>query len=205
MVPAVLVPLLALSLAAPDAAALAARVQARYQATRDLEADFVQTYSYAAFGRKQVSRGKLRVKKPGRLRWDYREPAPKTVALVGSRLVQWEPEANQAFVDERFDAGALSAGVAFLLGTGDLARDFELSVDAEGWLSLRPRKPDPRVESVALEVGPQGEVTATRVKDAQGNVNEIRLSGIRRNAGIPDSAFEVPIPEGAHRVAPPGR
>jgi outer membrane lipoprotein-sorting protein len=58
---------------------------------------------------------------------------------------------------------------------------------------------------VALEVAPSGEVTATRVRDAQGNLNEIRLSALRRNAGIPDAAFEVSIPEGAHRLAPPGR
>jgi len=205
MVPAVLVPLLALALAAPDATEVARRVQGFYEGTRDLEARFVQTYTYAAFGRKQVSRGTLRVKKPGRMRWDYREPERKTVALVGSRLVQWEPEANQAFVDDRFDATAMSAAVTFLLGTGSLAREFDLSLDPGGWLLLRPRKPDPRVESVALEVGASGEVTATRVRDAQGNVNEVRLSAIRRNAGLPDSAFEVTIPEGAHRLAPPGR
>jgi outer membrane lipoprotein carrier protein len=205
MVRPVLVAVLALSLAAPDAAAVARRVQAFYEGTRDLEARFVQTYSYAGFGRSQVSKGILRVKKPGRLRWDYQEPAPKTVALVGSRLVQWEPEANQAFVDEHFDATAMSAAVTFLLGKGSLAREFDLSLDGEGWLSMRPRKPDPRVESIALEVGASGEVTATRVRDAQGNVNEIRLSEIRRNPGLPDGAFEVRIPEGARRMAAPGR
>lgn len=199
------VALLSLALAAPDAAEVARRVQAFYEGTRDLEARFVQTYSYAAFGRKQVSRGTLRVKRPGRMRWDYEEPERKTVALAGSRLVQWEPEANQAFVDDRFDATAMSAAVTFLIGKGSLAREFEPSLDAEGWLALRPRKPDPRVEAVALEVAPSGEVTATRVRDAQGNVNEIRLSGIRRNAGLPDSAFEVSIPEGARRLGPPKR
>jgi outer membrane lipoprotein carrier protein len=201
----VLVALLALSLAAPDAAAVARRVQGFYEGTRDLEARFVQTYTYAAFGRKQVSKGTLRVKKPGRMRWDYEEPERKTVALAGSRLVQWEPEANQAFVDDRFDATAMSAAVTFLLGRGSLAAEFHLALDSEGWLLLRPRKPDPRVESVALEVGPSGEVAATRVRDAQGNLNEVRLSAIRRNGGLPDSAFEVSIPPGAHRLSPPGR
>src|SRR5512147_1538519 len=67
---------------------LAHAVQAFYERTRDLEASFVQTYSYAAGGRRQVSRGTLRVKMPGRMRWDYQSPEPKTVAVVGSRLVQ---------------------------------------------------------------------------------------------------------------------
>ena len=75
----------------PGARELARAVQAFYERTRDLEASFVQTYRYAAAGRSQVSRGTLRVKKPGRMRWDYQAPERKTVAVVGSRLVQWEP------------------------------------------------------------------------------------------------------------------
>jgi outer membrane lipoprotein carrier protein len=201
------VALLALAVAAPDpqAQALARRVQAFYEGTRDLEAGFVQTYTYAAFGRKQVSRGTLRVKKPGRLRWDYQEPTPKTVAVIGSRLTQWEPEASQYYVDEHFDATALSAAVAFLVGKGSLEKEFHLSLGEEGWLRCTPRQPDPRVEEVLLQVGPTGEVTATRVRDAAGNLNEVRLQGLKRNPGLADAAFEVVIPAGARRVAPPGR
>ena len=184
---------------------LAHAVQAFYERTRDLEASFVQTYSYAAGGRRQVSRGTLKVKKPGRMRWDYQSPEPKTVAVVGSRLVQWEPEANQVYVDERFDATAMSAAVTFLLGQGKLEAEFHLASGGPGQLVLRPRKADPRVESVTLTVGPEGQVTATRVEDGQGNVNQVALEAIRRNVGLKDSDFEVKVPKDAHRIAPPGR
>src|SRR6266702_3698818 len=110
-----------------EADALAREVQAYYERTADLEARFVQTYTYASFGRSQVSRGTLRVKKPGKLRWDYDSPSKKTVLVNGSRLVQYEPEANQAYVDERFDASAMSAAVTFLLGQGRLEREFDLA------------------------------------------------------------------------------
>src|SRR5512138_1712380 len=146
--------------AAPKApAALAAKVQGYYERTRDLEARFTQTYTYAGFGRRQVSSGTLRVKKPGMMRWDYEKPAPKTIAVKGSRLVQYEPEEHQAYVDDKFDASAMSAAVTFLLGKGDLAREFDLSTAEDGALLLRPKQPDPRVESIALTVGPSGEVT----------------------------------------------
>jgi len=191
--------------AAPEPGALARRVQAFYERTADLEARFTQSYEYQALGRKQESQGLLRVKKPGRMRWDYEAPAKKTVVVVGSRLTQWEPEARQAYVDERFDASAMSAAVTFLLGKGSLAKEFDLSLDGEGWLVCRPKKPDPRVESIALEVGTSGEVTATRVTDAQGNVNLVRLSGMKRNLGLDDAAFEVALPEGIRRIGPPGR
>src|SRR5512146_3138237 len=159
---------------------LARKVQAYYEQTRDLEARFEQTYTYAGFGRRQVSSGTLRIKKPGKMRWDYEKPARKTIVVNGSRLVQFEPEENQAYVDEHFDASAMSAAVTFLLGKGDLAREFELSRDGAGGLLLTPKEPDPRVASIALAVGPQGEVTATRVTDGSGNVNEIRFENVRR-------------------------
>ncbi len=187
-----------------DAGALAQKVQAFYERTRDLEARFQQTYTYSGFGRRQVSAGTLKVKKPGMMRWDYETPTPKTVAVKGSRLVQFEPDENQAYVDERFDATAMSAAVTFLLGKGDLAREFDLSVDGAGALVLRPKEEDPRVESIALTAGPDGEVRATRVVDGAGNVNEIRFDKVRRNAGLADAAFEVKLPKDVRRIAPPG-
>ena len=192
---------------APDqaATALARKVQAYYEGTRDLEARFEQTYTYAGLGRRQVSSGTLRVKKPGMMRWDYAKPTSKTVAVKGLRLVQYEPEENQAYVDERFDASAMSAAVTFLLGQGDLAREFALSSGEGGTLLLRPKEPDPRVESIALSLGPSGEVVATRVVDGAGNVNEIKFSEMKRNPGLPDSAFEVKLPKDVRRVDAAGR
>jgi len=190
---------------AADARSLARKVQAFYESTRDLRGGFVQTYAYAAVGRKQVSRGTVAVKKPGRMRWDYESPSPKTIAVVGSRLVQYEPEVNQAYVDERFDATAMSAAVTFLLGKGSLEAEFEVSLGEGGTLVLRPRKPDSRVETVALFVGPAGEVTRTQVTDGQGNVNDIAFQDLRRNAGLEDRDFEVKLPADVHRVQMPGR
>jgi outer membrane lipoprotein carrier protein len=48
-------------------------------------------------------------------------------------------------------------------------------------------------------------VKATRVVDGSGNVNEVRFSGVRRNVGLPDSAFELKLPKDVHRIAAPGK
>jgi len=189
----------------PDATALARKVQGFYESTRDLRARFVQTYSYAALGRRQVSQGTLEVKKPGKMRWDYASPTVKSIAVNGPRLVQWEPEASQAFVDEKFDATAMSAAVTFLLGKGSLEKEFLLSGGDGGTLVLRPRTPDPRVDTVTLTAGPDGEVTRTRVVDGQGNVNDISFEDIKRNIGIPDARFEIELPAGVRRLALPGK
>jgi outer membrane lipoprotein carrier protein len=188
-----------------DAAALVKKVQALYERTRDLTARFTQTYTYAGLGRRAVSTGTLQVKKPGLMRWDYVTPGKKTIAVVGRRLVQYEPEENQAYVDDRFDATAMSAAVTFLLGTGDLAKEFVPSLDAAGALVLTPRTPDPRVARITLTTGPDGEVLGTAVVDGAGNENRLAFEGLKRNAGLADAAFEVALPRDARRVLPPGR
>ena len=48
-----------------EASKVLAEVQAFYDATTDLSAQFQQTYVHPVYGVKTVSKGKLRVKKPG--------------------------------------------------------------------------------------------------------------------------------------------
>jgi len=204
--------LLALSVAAPaeppttsDAQALVRKVQAHYDQTKDLRARFQQTYTYSGFGRKQTSSGELLVKKPGMMRWEYRKPAPKVVVVKGTRLVQYEPDENQAYVDDRFDSSGMSAALTFLLGKGDLEKEFDVSVRAGGTLVLRPKAEDPRVDSIELVAGPEGQILVTRVIDGSSNVNEIRLEDVRRNVGLPDSAFDLELPKGVVLMSPPGK
>jgi outer membrane lipoprotein carrier protein len=97
----------------------------------------------------------------------------------------------------------MSAAVSFLLGEGKLAAEFHLAVDGDGRLVLTPREEDPRVESITLTVGRAGEVTASRVVDGSGNVNEVVFSELRRNVGIKDSRFELELPKDVQRVMAP--
>src|SRR4029453_12289219 len=113
----------------------------------------------------------------------------KTVAVKGSRLPPGGAGEEQGHGGEGVHATAMSAAVTFLLGKGDLAREFRLAVDGAGDLVLRPKEEDPRVESIALAVGSDGEVRATRVVDGAGNVNEIRFEKVKRNLGLSDAAF----------------
>jgi outer membrane lipoprotein carrier protein len=190
----------AVAAAPTPATELARKVQGFYEQTRDLSARFTQTYSYAGAGRKLTSTGTLKVKKPGLMRWDYLTPSPKVVAVTGKRLVQYEPEEQQAYVDEQFDATAMTAAVAFLLGQGDLLREFAAALGEGGTLVLTPRRADPRVARLVFTVGGEGEVQATSVVDGSGNENRLVFTEMKRNGGLPDAAFEVKLPPGVRKV-----
>ncbi|HSD26138.1 MAG TPA: outer membrane lipoprotein carrier protein LolA, partial [Vicinamibacteria bacterium] len=65
---------------APKTAAeyLAQRIEERQAAARDLVARFVQTYRSGVLRRTLVERGEVKVKRPGRMRWEYKDPERKT-------------------------------------------------------------------------------------------------------------------------------
>ena len=69
----------------PRAAAedVARRVEERQRNVQDLQARFVQTYRSGVLGREIVESGTVSIKRPGRMRWDYRKPEPKTFVSDG--------------------------------------------------------------------------------------------------------------------------
>jgi outer membrane lipoprotein-sorting protein len=86
-------PCLALILAAAIAVAasaqtpspdeVAAALQKKYDGVRDFSADFTQLYEGGVLRRKAVERGAVLVKKPGRMRWNYKSPEEKVFVSGG--------------------------------------------------------------------------------------------------------------------------
>lgn len=189
--------------AAPDPATVVARVQSFYEKTQDFTAAFEQTYTYKVFGRAQKSSGRVYVKKPGRMRWEYEKPAPKRFVLDGKKLWIHDPEENQVIVNDQFAADKLSSSVTFLWGKGRLAEEFVVATadraDLQGAvIQLAPKKPQPGFTTIYFGADPAtGEVRETIVVDAQGNENRMRFSALKTNVGMSDKDFVFEIPKGA--------
>jgi len=92
------------------------------------------------------------------------------------------------------------AAAQFLLGAGDMRRDFKvsaLSCDAtKAELELIPRQPA-TYEKLVLDVDAKtGNVQQTRIVDLLGNVVVVEFSDQRFNLKPPDSEFQFQVPEG---------
>jgi len=83
---------------AESASALAARLQARYDGIKDFTADFTQTYEGGVLRRKTSEAGTLLVKKPGRMRWEYKTPEEKLFVADGRKMYAWVPADRQVTV-----------------------------------------------------------------------------------------------------------
>ena len=62
---------------------LVERLEAHHARTTDLVARFTQSYRSGMLGREVVERGVLSVKRPGRMRWEYKDPEEKLFVSDG--------------------------------------------------------------------------------------------------------------------------
>ncbi len=185
--------------------ALAARIQRFYRRTKDFSADFTQRYSYLAIGRTDESSGKVQVKKPGLMRWDYQKPVKRTLVLEGKLLSIWLPEDQTVQLNKNFGGDQLSSALTFLWGKGDLLAEFEPKAIAhpdglpEGdALELLPKKPLAGIERLVFVVAKDGQVKASLVKNPQGDLNQLIFSDTKVDAALPDSLFHFEPPKGAY-------
>ncbi|HOX42225.1 MAG TPA: outer membrane lipoprotein carrier protein LolA [Myxococcota bacterium] len=198
--------------AALDARQVAEKLQQVYEGTRDFKAAFLQEYTSVALGRRKASSGFVYVKKPGMMRWDYKEPAPKTFVADGKALYVYDPELEQVMVDRSFSGSELSTAVTFLWGKGDLLAEFEVAfsqrAELQGGqvyvLELKPRKAA-RFRRLWFAVEKDTfRVLRTLVEDPGGNLNRITFSKMATNVGLEDAAFAFEIPKGVEVIEAPG-
>jgi outer membrane lipoprotein carrier protein len=191
--------------AAPGAAfALARRIEQRHHRVADLTARFVQTYRSGVLSQEIVERGTVSLKRPGRMLWEYRDPEKKTFVSDGTTFYFYVPADRQVIV--RDQAGQRGIPALLLSGRDDLLRDFDASLEPPPSpgvqrLRLTPKKADPEVERIFLDVDQGDRIRAVHVRDAQGNESRFEFEGIRENVGLPDRLFRFEVPRGVEVIA----
>jgi outer membrane lipoprotein carrier protein len=185
------------------AATLTARVQARYDRMRELEARFTQRTVSALSPSGDVATGRVALAKPGRMRWSYETPEPSLVVSDGETLWMVDPvarEAQKLAVGEQFLSGA---AFQFLLGSGRIADAFRVTADGcaapRARLQLTP-KAEATYESLELEIDTAtGEAHSTAVLDLFGNRTEVEFGELHYDRGLDPSTFRY-TPEAGVRV-----
>jgi outer membrane lipoprotein carrier protein len=185
------------------AQSLVRRLEERQARAHDLTARFVQSYRSGLLGREVVERGVVRLKRPGRMLWEYKEPEKKTFVSDGRSYYFYVPADRQVIVRDRDEERGVAARL--LSGRGGLLQEFEVRLDtppSEGVFRLRlsPRAEDPEVEVLLVDVEPSGLLRGIQVEDAQGNRSRFRFDDVRENTGLPDRLFRFEIPPGVEVV-----
>ena len=191
---------------APSASQVASALQEKYNLIRDFSADFTQEYESGVLKRKITERGTLQVKKPGKMRWDYTSPEKKLFVSDGANLHLWVPADNQVTVSAVPKQDEATTAVLFLVGKGNLTRDFNVSFlpDAPAGsygLRLEPKLPERDYDWLQLVVDQKTmQIRTLTAGDRQGGQSTFIFSNFKENIGLADSAFGFKIPRGADVV-----
>ena len=204
---------LAATLVAPvtaqnDPAALAAKVQQRYNGIRDFQGDFVQTYEGGVLRTKTTERGTLAIKRPGRLRFTYTKPERKEFVSDGVRLYTHLVADKQVIVSPAPSAEDGDVPAMFLAGRSDLGRDYTptfttLPGAAAGLLTLKlvPKNQESEFESLGIGVDPKTlQIQFLTAIDRQGGRSSFTFTNLKENRGLSDKDFVFRIPRGADVV-----
>src|SRR5437899_7862825 len=92
------------------------KVQARYEKTRDLQADFKQSTKIEGFASPISSSGRVYIKKPGRLRWDYLDPNVEEIYVKKDEVMMYVPEHQQVLVGKLTQMAASQAPLQLQIG-----------------------------------------------------------------------------------------
>lgn len=177
-------------------------VERRYNGARTLRLEFRQ--SYTSQGRKRLETGSLSLMKPGRMRWEYRQPEGKLLVSDGKWFWFYSPYTQRVEKSRLKQSEDFRAPLAFLLGRLDFRKDFidfQLLGDGpETVIRALPKSDRAPYTGVEFAVGPENEIRRLIVRVADGSVQEFHFAGEQVNAAVPAAAFRFAAPAGAEVV-----
>ncbi len=192
------------------------QLQARYEKTKDLQADFSQKTKIEGFERPVTSSGKGYIKQPGHLRWDYLDPATEQIYVNQEDVKVYVPEHKQVLVGKLTQMAASKAPLELLQGAAKLDESFEIEptrgrdrgVGGMPLITLIPKAKEQEstqnLQKIVVEVFPKTYFIRTvSLHEVSGNVAVFEFSNLKPNLGLGNEVFDFKTPADAEVVRAP--
>jgi outer membrane lipoprotein carrier protein len=184
---------------------LVGKVDARYAQTQDLQADFTQETILEGFETGFTSSGRLYLKKPGLLRWDYLQPSEEQIYVDGDQVMMYVPEHQQVVKGALTQMAASKGPLALLQGVGELAQQFTILESSVGSkegelpsLTLVPKpvgNEAPTIEKILLKLFPDSYLIQTiTLFEVSGNISRVIFDHIQVNKGLSSRLLKFEVP-----------
>jgi outer membrane lipoprotein carrier protein len=195
-----------------DVHSIAAAVDEHYDHLRTLQAEFTEEYSGAGIERTEAGTlwlAKGGMKKPGKMRWEYRSPREKLFVSDGRDAWFYVPGDRQARKTDARKLDDIRSPLAFLLGKSKLEKELQglsLAPDVTpavgGDVVLRgvPQALADRISEILLEVTPEHQIVRIVINEVDGSVTEYRFSDQKEDVSIPEGRFQFKPPAGTETV-----
>jgi len=181
-------------------------LQRHYHDTNSFTANFNEEIATVG-APKRNRQGTVSFRKPGRMRWEFELPDKQLIVSDSETLYTYDPDLNQVVETPLKQALKSSSATSFLLGIGNINRDFKASF-------AKPAAPtglvdlilDAKTGGYKIEVGLDPKtynLMTLTLTDQLGDVTRIDFSDVRDNAELPDSTFTFKTPSGSDVVTAP--
>jgi len=200
-----LVALIAVSAFAADPAleTLLKGVETRYNKAKTLQVLFHEDYTPQ--GRpKHSESGTLKLRKPGRMRWDYDQPKGKVFVGDGKYLWLYTPEENRVEKMKLQASDDMRAPLAFLLGKLNFEKEFrnvtETPEGPDQRIAAEPKSDNLPYSNVEFVVAPDYHIKMVKVVGFDRSVIEFRFDQEKVDPPLDDKLFKFQVPKGAQLV-----
>ena len=198
---------LAFASSAGEVHSIAAAVDQHYNRLRSLQAAFTEVYRGA--GIERTESGTLWLKKPGKMRWEYRSPQEKLFLSDGKDAWLYLPAARQVRRTPARKLDDLRSPLGLLLGKTKLEKELHglsLAPDVAplipGNTVVRgvPKAMADRVHDVTLEITPENQISRIQIEEVDDSVTEYRFSEQKEDVAIADQRFRFAPPPGVEVI-----
>ncbi len=192
---------------AGDIKAVASAVDAHYNHLRSLQAEFTELYRGS--GTERTESGTLWLKKPGKMRWEYRSPREKLFVSDGKDAWFYVPGDRQARKTSAKKLEDVRSPLAFLLGKTKLEKELrglslapDIEAMAAGDLVLRgvPTALGDSVSEIVLEITPESRIVRLVLMGVDGSATEYRFTEQKEDIAVTDERFNFKAPAGTEVV-----
>ncbi len=170
---------------------------------KTLEARFDQNSHDYILDMDETTSGKLYVKLPGNIRWEYEPPSPKVLLVTGDVIRLFNPTSNQV---QEFERGQMRGGGAdLLIGFGksnaEIGNNYDVSLVEENEdtvvLELVPKPGSSASLFKAIELTMEKErwiPVRSLFRELNRDTTEILFKDMKVNGKLPPKAFELDMP-----------
>jgi outer membrane lipoprotein carrier protein len=178
---------------------MAQKVDLHYNQLHSLKSSF--TESYEGLGMRRTESGTLLLLKPGRMKWEYNEPAGKIFLLDGTFAWFYSPGDSQVQRILAKQLNDLRSPLRFLLGHTKLEKELSnltLRPAANGQFTLtgQPVGQEKRLSRLTLTVTADGTITGIEMEETDGALTRFTFTGEQPNVTFPAGTFRFTPPKG---------
>src|SRR5215472_16038086 len=186
---------------------VARAVDEHYNQLKTFKADFTEAYSGPGISRSES--GTLWLKKPGRMRWEYRQPREKLFLTDSHTAFFYVPGERQARKTPLKNLDDIRSPLRYLLGKTKLEKELEglslasgVTPNKAGDSVLRgvPKDMKDRISEVVLEISSGFQIDRIILREVDGTVTDFHFINTQENVPVQDSLFRFNPPAGVEVI-----